>query len=344
MSSIKPYSLIYLGTPEFAETPLIELVKNELFDIKAVITQPDKPSGRGHKLKAPPLKILAEKLEIPCFQPQTLKGLKLTSEGLLEGEKESTKEFTKNLNTLGPFDIAIVVAYGKIIPDSFLNYPRLGNINIHPSLLPKHRGAAPIQRALFSGEKTTGTSIMQLDSGLDTGPVFAQQNLEINPGENYQELEARLSKLSSNLLLDILEDILEKKIASKPQNDSLATYAEKWEVETDCWIKWEEPALVSELRVRASALKPGARCRLNGENIKIFKAMSIKRDEFEDSNKKLLQKAPGELAFISKKELIVCCKEDTYLQLEDIQLPGKKVMKAQDLINSSKIDITSKFS
>ena len=195
--------IVFMGTPDFA-VPCLERLINENHNIKAVFTQPDKPKGRGHVLTSPEVKVLALKYKIPVYQPTTLK-----SEDVIE-----------ILNDLNP-EIIIVVAYGKILPESIINLPKYGCINIHASLLPKYRGAAPIQRAVLNGDKVTGVTSMQMDAGLDTGDILLTAQTQIGDNETSDELWDRLSVLGSQIMSDTIKGIISGTITPQKQDDSV---------------------------------------------------------------------------------------------------------------------------
>ncbi|MFH0857367.1 MAG: methionyl-tRNA formyltransferase, partial [Candidatus Magasanikbacteria bacterium] len=194
--------LIFFGTHEFAKTILEGLLQSPLYDVELVVTQPDQPVGRKKIMTAPPVKILAEKNNIPVVQPETLKNY------IFQNKKSS---------------IGVVAQYGKIIPQSVLDQFELGLINTHTSLLPKYRGASPIQSALMNGETETGVSIMLLDEGMDTGPLLAQKSVDILPDETYLELDTKLAIIASELLLSTIEPYVRGKIKPQPQENTEAT-------------------------------------------------------------------------------------------------------------------------
>ncbi len=324
-----PESIIYLGTPEFAVPPLQMLAADHSYRIAAVLTQPDKPAGRGQKLQPSPVKVAAQSLGLNVLQPKSLKNLTHKGE-LIEGG-----ELGDALAKLGPLKAAVVVAYGKLIPEALLSYPEFGAINIHPSLLPLWRGAAPLQRAIFSGAKKSGNCIMQLDSGLDTGPVFACEECSICPTDNTKDLHDKLSTLSTSLLKTSLPLILAGKLKSTPQPEGGHSYAEKWSNE-DSTINWQESAETTSLRVRASAPRPGARTTLNGEMVKIIEALPC-------SNLNYSPEEPGSIVELNKAELIVQCGESSFLSIDKIQFPGKKPISIADSINGGYIKKSFRF-
>ena len=327
-------NIIYLGTPEFAVYPLKALAQNSNYSIKAVITQIDKPSGRGHKLTPSPVKVCAEEQGLKVLQPKSLKKLKLIEDHA--NKKLSGSPLAEQINELGEIDAAIVVAYGNIIPRALFDYPEFGAINIHPSLLPRWRGAAPIQRAVFSGDKISGTSIMQIDEGLDSGGVFSSKELELSQDETSGSLHDKLALLSTDLLLETLPKILSGELKAKPQTEDGLTYAEKWGSEEQT-IDWNEPAQVTERRIRACSPRPGAKTSLNGEPIKIFEAKIV-------GNQNYKQAEAGHIVELNKDELVVKTgSDDAFLSLKVMQFPAKKALAISEILKSAKIDTNSIF-
>ena len=200
---MKKISTVFFGTHDFAATILEGLIDNPLFDIKLVITQPDRPVGRKKEMQAPPTKIVAEKYNIPIQQPTSLKTYNL---------KPKT------------YDLSIVVQYGLLIPPNILNIPKHGTLNTHTSLLPKYRGASPIQSALINGDKKTGVTIMLMDEGLDSGPIILQKETKILPNETYLELDKKLSKISLEALVESIPKYISGNLKPKEQDKSKATF------------------------------------------------------------------------------------------------------------------------
>ncbi len=302
-----------MGTPEFACPALGALVNAGEYDIKAVLTQPDKPAGRGNKLTPPPIKLLAEKLGLNVFQPKSLKGYQPKIQ----------------------YDAFIAVAYGKIIPKELLQSPRCGIINIHPSLLPRWRGAAPIQHALFAGDKVTGTSIMQIDEGLDTGPVYKTVEMPIDDTDDFGSLHDKLKIQGAELLLEILPQILNGNLSPTSQQTSGETYAQKWDKE-DLQINWQEHADITLRRIRTCSPHQGARTNLEGNAVKIFKAHDVANQNFPD-------KGPGEIVELNKGELIVTAGEACYIAIDEMQFPGKKRLPISEILKGHQLTIGNKF-
>lgn len=250
---MKKYKIIFLGTPGFALPSLQALIKDASFEVGAVITEPDKPAGRNRKLTPPPVKILAEKYYIPVWQPDKIRNLKLK---------------IKNLQP----HVAVVVAYGQIIPKEILEIPEHGFINIHPSLLPKYRGPAPIQAAILNNNKQTGVTLMKMDEKMDHGDVVASCKLQgLSCKVNYQNLSEKLARVGADLLIKTLPDYLAGKIKGHPQNHQKATYT-KLIKKVDGLINWKEPIKIIERKIRAYNPWPGCFTYLNGKRLKIIKA------------------------------------------------------------------------
>ena len=242
---------VFFGAPEFA-VPSLRRLASSPAELTAVVTQPDRPRGRGRKPSPTPVKSAAESLGLPVLQPTRARGA----------------SFAEALRRLKP-DIAVVVAYGQLLPKSILEMPRFGFINLHPSALPKYRGAAPIQRALWNGETETAASIMQLDEGEDTGPVLASRPVPIGADETALELSVRLAELGADLLASVLKRYPDDPPTPQPQDDALATKAPKLERE-DGRINWRLPASLAYNRFRACADRPGSWAELpDGARLKI---------------------------------------------------------------------------
>jgi methionyl-tRNA formyltransferase len=250
---MKPYRIIFLGTPDFAVPSLTALHQSE-HHIPLVITQPDRPKGRGKKLHAPPVKNTAIELGINVLQPQSV----------------NTPECVAQIESLNP-DFLVVVAFGQLLKKEVLNTPKNGVLNVHPSILPKYRGPAPIQWAIIHGCSETGISIMQLDEGLDTGDVLRIEQVSIDPEETAGMLHDRLSTLGAQLLLETIQCLSEKTIVPKPQNHTLATYARLLK-KKDGQIQWDQSTQSILNCIRGMNPWPGAFTFLDNKRIKIFKA------------------------------------------------------------------------
>lgn len=299
----KRLKIVFAGTPEFAALHLKALIGSE-HDVIAVYSQPDRPAGRGKKLQASAVKTLAVEHSIPVFQPQSLK----TTEALLDLAKLEA-------------DIMIVVAYGLILPLSILNTPQLGCLNVHGSLLPKWRGAAPIQRSLWAGDSETGVTIMQMDQGLDTGAMLFKQSLTISEQDTSASLYQKLAEVGPPALLETLSKLADLK--PQIQDESLASYAKKLSKE-EARIDWALPAEQLERNIRAFNPWPVAFFTLNDSNIKVYSS-NVVVNECADI-------PVGQIIKSDKKGILVSTGNGCLL-LTKLQLPGKKPMLVTDVLN-----------
>lgn len=296
--------IIFMGTPEFALTSLKALVANN-YNVVAVYTQPPRPKGRGHHATLSPVHAFANENNIPVHHPISLK-------------TEEELAIFKSYNA----DLAIVAAYGLLLPKTILDSPKLGCVNIHASLLPRWRGAAPIQRAIEAGDHETGITLMQMDEGLDTGDILAKATLKIENHDTSQTLFEKLQNLGAKCLLENLGDILNGKTKPIAQNKELATYAKKLTKE-ESLPNPAMPAEILERKVRAFNPWPGAYLNLDNEPIKIIKAMV-----FSESS----SHQPGTWFKNNKGELFVACKNST-LRILELQKANSKTTSAAEFIN-----------
>ena len=290
--------VVFAGTPEFAVSSLRALVDSGTVPL-AVLTQPDRPSGRGKKVKPSPVKAYAEQCGIPVMQPYTLREAAVVAD----------------LEALQP-DILVVAAYGLILPQTVLDVPRAGCLNVHASLLPRWRGAAPIQAAILAGDGETGVCLMAMAAGLDCGPVYASQTLRIGAHETAGELHDRLAAAGAKLLVDRLNDIVDGRLAAIPQDESLATYAGKV-TGADAALDWRRPAADLERCVRAYNPVPGAYFMLDDARIKCWRAHCT------DDN----SAAPGQVLCAGRDGIVVSCGEGA-LALTSLQRPGRRAVTA----------------
>lgn len=246
-------SLVFLGTPEFAVPSLKKLADAEV-PVRLVVTQPDRPSGRGKRISAPPVKAVAEGYGIPVYQPPRIK----------------EREVVEHIRGYGA-ECAVVVAYGQILPQAFLDAFPLGALNVHASLLPAYRGAAPLQRCLLSGESLTGVTIMLLDAGMDTGPVLTQRELSIMEDETFGRLHDEMAQTGAELLLETLKAWSAGHITPIPQDDALASYAPPIRKE-EGRVVWQAPACRIVNTIRAFDPSPGAYGFFQGQRLKFFQA------------------------------------------------------------------------
>jgi methionyl-tRNA formyltransferase len=301
--------LVFCGTPQFA-VPSLEKVVAESFEIALVVTQPDRPQGRGMELVAPPVKRAAAKLGLPIVQPDKIK---------------KNEQFQQHLAGINP-DAIIVVGYGRIIPPWMLQLPRFGNINVHGSLLPRYRGAAPIQWAVASGETVTGVTTMRLDEGLDTGDILLQREISIAPEDTSFTLAPRLAELGAGLLIETLRGLEQGSITPVPQDHLRATLAPILKKE-DGLVDFKRTATEIHNRLRGFQPWPGAYTQFRGKNLKFITTRPVMES---------VPALPGELR-IEGDRLFVGCGAGTALQLIQAQVEGKKPFSARELINGYRI-------
>ncbi|MBL0501778.1 methionyl-tRNA formyltransferase [Aeromonas caviae] len=297
--------LIFAGTPDFAARHLAALLSSG-HEVVAVYTQPDKPAGRGQKLTASPVKELALAHDLPVYQPASLRNEAAQAE----------------LAALGA-DLMVVVAYGLILPKAVLDTPRLGCINVHGSLLPRWRGAAPIQRSIWAGDAETGVTIMQMDVGLDTGAMIRKVTYPIASDETSASLYDKLAGLGPQALVDTLDAMAAGDTAAEPQDDALANYAEKLSKE-EARIDWSMDAVAIERCIRAFNPWPISWFDVAGQTVKVWQAEVVAQDHGQ---------AVGTLLKADKQGIEVATGQGV-LRLLTLQPPGKKAMSVSDLLNS----------
>lgn len=297
--------LIFAGTPDFAARHLAALLSSD-HEVVAVYTQPDKPAGRGQKLTASPVKELALAHNLPVYQPASLRN----------------EEAQAELASLGA-DLMVVVAYGLILPKTVLDTPRLGCINVHGSLLPRWRGAAPIQRAIWAGDAETGVTIMQMDVGLDTGAMIRKVSCPIAADETSTSLYDKLAELGPQALVDTVDVMAAGNTTAEPQDDALANYAQKLSKE-EARIDWTMDAVAIERCIRAFNPWPISWCEVAGQTIKVWQAEVIEHEHGQSA---------GTLLKADKQGIDIATGKGV-LRLLTLQPPGKKAMSVTDLLNS----------
>lgn len=308
-----------MGTPEFAVPTLARLISDG-HDVAAVFTQPDKPVGRGKQLHAPPVKDFALAHNIIVHQPAKIK----------------TNEEVRTIFAQIQPDVCIVAAYGKILPEWLLKMPRLGCINVHASLLPKYRGAAPINWAIANGETATGVTLMQMDVGMDTGAMFAKRATPIQADETAAELTVRLSQIGAELLAETLPQIESGELRAEPQNDMEATYAPMLKRE-DGLIDWQMSATELANRVRAFQPWPAVYTLFRGARLIFWRAKEISPDASAASFDSGIE--PATIQAIDKSGLVIACAKRSLLHLEEVQLEGKKRVAARDFLNGTRLAV-----
>lgn len=295
--------LIFAGTPEFAAEHLQALL-GSAHQVVAVYTQPDRPAGRGQKLMPSPVKQLAQQHDIPVYQPATLRNAEAQAE----------------LAALAP-DVMVVVAYGLILPQAVLDIPRLGCINSHASLLPRWRGAAPIQRAVEAGDQESGVTVMRMEAGLDTGPMLLKVSTPISADDTGGSLHDRLARLGPPAVLEAIDGLAAGTFEGQAQNDALATYAHKLNKE-EARLDWSRPAVELERQIRALYPWPVCHSTLGQDAVKVLAAHLVQGTG-----------TPGEILSANKDGLVVACGQGA-LCLTRLQLPGGKPLAFADLYNS----------
>ena len=301
--------IAFAGTPHFA-LPALRALLHSRHRVVGVLTQPDRPAGRGRELRASPVKLLAAERGLAVAQPQTLK----TDEG-----RTALAEWSP--------DLLVVVAYGLILPPAVLALPRLGCINIHGSLLPRWRGAAPIQRALLAGDAETGISIMQLDAGLDTGPVLLERRCAIGSHDTAADLHDALAELGASGLLDAIEGLAAGTLVARAQPAEGVTYAAKID-KAEARIDWNAPALQLDRMIRAFNPVPVAETVFAGESLRLWRARVA--DPLVRAGE------PGTLLGIAEDGLRVACGEGV-LAVSELQRAGKRPVSARDFTNAVRV-------
>lgn len=297
--------IIFAGTPDFAARHLDALLSSQ-HQIVGVFTQPDRPAGRGNKLTPSPVKVLAEQHNLPVFQPVSLR-------------PEDSQKLVSDLNA----DVMVVVAYGLILPKAVLDMPRLGCINVHGSLLPRWRGAAPIQRALWAGDAETGVTIMQMDVGLDTGDMLHKVSCPITAQDTSATLYDKLAEMGPQGLLATLAELANGTATPEKQDEALVTYAEKLSKE-EARLNWTLSAAQLERCVRAFNPWPVSFFMIDGQPVKVWQSQAIAAEQ---------NQAPGTIISADKHGIAVATTEGALLMTQ-LQPSGKKSMSAQDLLNS----------
>ena len=307
-------SILFMGTPDFA-LPALEILHNNNYEISAVVTQPDRPAGRGQKEIAPPVKLLAQKLGLPVLQPPKVK-----DQGFLE-----------TLYSLNPAMI-VVAAFGQILPKIIIDFPKMGCLNIHPSLLPKYRGAAPLNWSIIRGETKTGVTIMMMDEGMDSGDILIQEETPLESTKTYGELHDRLANLGAKLLIKTIEQVVAGTAQRQKQDESRITFAPRLTRETGK-INWQNTICHIVNLIRGLSPTPAAYSSLDGQALKIFTA---------EGQPGIVDMPPGTIAPSCPAGLPVAA-ADGYVILKDVQLAGKKRMHIHDFLHGYRIKDGSKL-
>lgn len=303
------YRIVFLGTPDFAVPSLAALLDGP-DEVVGVVCQPDRPAGRGQRMHAPPVKVLAEERSVPIAQPGKLRDGRALE--LLRGWHP---------------DLMVVAAYGRILPRDILDLPPLGCINVHASLLPKYRGAAPIQWAILCGETVTGVTIMRMNERLDEGDVLLQRSLEILPGETYGELQTRLAMLSSGVLLEALVELKNGRLVATPQDDRAATLAPMIKKE-EGRLDWSEAASAIVRKVCAYNPWPSTFTHLGDKLLKIHRAKALAEDSTE---------RPGSVLVLG--DTVRVAAGSGVVEIEELQLEGRKRLAAKEFARSGQLAV-----
>ncbi|MEE8160287.1 MAG: methionyl-tRNA formyltransferase [Acidobacteriota bacterium] len=311
--------VVFLGTPEFA-VPSLEALLNvpQQCKVVGVMTQPDRPAGRGQRLTAPPVKLLADRHDVPVFQADRLRG---------------NLEALEFLRSREP-DLNVVVAFGQILTSEFFDYPSLGTLNVHASLLPKYRGAAPVIHALINGETLSGVTIMKIDEGMDTGDILSQLTVPVTEDMPAGALAQVLASSGADLLIETIPGYAKGEIQLRPQEHAQSTYAPRIKKE-ESRINWKQPAATVHNLVRALNPWPTAFTEFRGEKLRIWRTK--KRSQVMSRSSSRSQ--PGQLLTVEKGEIAVQCGDSTSLCLIELQLPNRRRVSAGDFVNGVRLKV-----
>lgn len=312
-----PLKVLFCGTPAFGLPTLELLLKTPDFSVAAVLTQPDRPKGRGQGAVQSPIKQAALKTGAPVHQPEKLR----------------STEAMELVAEIRP-DVSVVIAYGQIIPRNMLELPRLGWINLHGSLLPKYRGAAPVQRAILAGGRRTGLTIMRIDAGLDTGPILAQTEIQMGADETAAQLLARMSKLGAPLMLDTLRKLERGEVTPQAQNSAEATLAPPLKKEEGL-IDWREGATAIYNRIRAFDPWPGAYTRFRGSVCHVWGK--------PDKHPAKPHGAECGAIVQTEKRLLVACGKQSWLEIDFLRVEGRKRVTAAEFANGARLTGNDRF-
>ncbi|MEN8143062.1 MAG: methionyl-tRNA formyltransferase [Thermodesulfobacteriota bacterium] len=309
MTEIKPLRIIFMGTPEFA-VPSLQALLASRHEVVAVVTQPDRPRGRGRKLTPPPVKETALEAGLTVLQPTAIR----------------TEEFLDELKSFQP-DVIAVTAYGRILPGPLLNMPPMGTINVHGSLLPRYRGAAPVQWAILNGETETGITTMQMDEGLDTGDMLLHSSLAIESQDTAASMAVKLAAAGGSLLVETLDKLQAGKLEAVPQNKELATLAPPLSKE-EGQIDWYEPALAISCRIRGLDPWPTAYTFLDGKRLRVFQPEIVSQTDDEE---------PGTICKADNNGLLIATGLE-YLLVKEVQLEGSRRMAVGPFLQGHKLE------
>jgi len=315
--------LVFFGTPEFALPSLRLLLTRSEFQIEAVVTQPDRPRGRGQQVASSPVKDFALESAIYVYQPESVRD-------------ETVLSFFKRMQP----DAVVIIAYGQKIPETLLDIPRLGWINLHGSLLPKYRGAAPINWAIVNGEKRTGVTTMMVEAGMDTGPILMQKEIEIGADETAPELAKRMSELGAPLIVETLLGLSRGEISPRAQENAQATKAPILKKEMGR-VNWELPAKEIYNRIRGFEPWPGAYTTFRGQTCRIWG--SPQGDAHSHTELRAIARDKAGQIVAAGGNVFVSCGGDSWLRLSELQIEGKKKVKAADFANGARLTAGDTF-
>ena len=298
-----PIKILFFGTPHFASTHLRALLTSPHYSVKGVITQPDRPSGRGKQLSRSPVKEVALEAKLPIVQPNSI--------------RKELPQFLSEIAPFGPIDISVVVAFGQILPLEILSYGAKGAVNVHGSILPRWRGAAPIQRAIMAGDRETGIALMQMEAGLDTGPVYCESRVAITPLMTAGELHDQLAEKGAELLVRSLPEIVSGSLVTKTQPIEGVTYASRI-TNDEALIDWKRSALELRYHIHGLSPSPGAFTLINGKRLKVFRVREIQ-----------MHGSSG--IVLPASNLTIACGSSA-LELLEVQLEGKNRCYGEEFI------------
>jgi methionyl-tRNA formyltransferase len=314
--------IVFFGTPDFA-VPSLEALTSSRHRVAAVVSQPDRPKGRGHHLQPTPTKVVAQARGIPVLQPAKIRD----------------EAFLDQIRAFAP-DLGVVVAFGRILPDALIAIPRLGMINVHASILPRYRGAAPIQRAVMAGDAESGVTIMRIATELDAGATFAMRTVPIPPDATSGDMESRLAVLGAQLLLPVVDALDAGEAVETPQDHARATFAPKITKEEGV-IDWSEPSSRIHDRIRALQPWPLASTTLNGLRVVLRKTVpNLPPEKGKYSHSSL---TPGTVIATTGDEIIVACGWQTQLRIREIQPEGRRAMTVRDFLAGRSVPEGARF-
>lgn len=313
----RPLRIVYFGTPAFAVPSLVRLTGSR-HSVVAVVSQPDRPKGRGRRVQPTPTKTVAAGRGISVLQPERIRDA----------------QFLQHLAALD-LDLGVVAAYGRILPDALLAVPRLGMINVHASILPAYRGAAPVHRAVIAGERETGVTIMRVIRELDAGPTFAMRRRPIGPDETSLEVEDALAELGADLLLDVVDQLAARRAVETPQDDTHASYAPKL-TKAEGRVNWALPAPAIHNLVRGLQPWPLAATHLGDARILIHRT-AVSPEKVAGPEKVPATLLPGTILSAGKEELLVACGSGTVLRILELQPEGRRAMSVREFLAGHRV-------